>query len=209
MIVTVSARCERRPARLPPRPSHAYPARLSRLRPGPVPGRRTLGPARRGAPVHLAPAAHTSAPGRPDTPAPPPVQPAVVCCTRGGSRWSPGPAPEPGVCLTAAYSTVDNFAGNVDGEAAESFFHAQAVDGISAGSRGSRRQSLSIVPTCILSLRTTQSACLHRISTGLCTPRLDASGVSAQDCRSHLLQLSWRRVRATSDESVGRARGVR
>jgi hypothetical protein len=39
----------------------------------------------------------------------------------------------------AAYSTVDNFAGNVDGEAAESFFRAQAVDGISAGSRGSRR----------------------------------------------------------------------
>jgi len=39
----------------------------------------------------------------------------------------------------AAYSTVDNFAGNVDGEAAESFFHAQAVDGISAGSRASGR----------------------------------------------------------------------
>ena len=36
-----------------------------------------------------------------------------------------------------AYSTVDNFAENVDGEAAESFFHAQAVEGISAGSRGS------------------------------------------------------------------------
>jgi len=36
-----------------------------------------------------------------------------------------------------AYSTVDNFVGNVDGEAAESFFHAQAVDGISAGSKGS------------------------------------------------------------------------
>jgi hypothetical protein len=36
-----------------------------------------------------------------------------------------------------AYSTVDNFAENVDGEAAESFFHAQTVEGISAGSRGS------------------------------------------------------------------------
>ena len=60
MIVTVSGRCER----------------LSRARP----------PARRGASVHPAPAAHTSAPCRPDTLAPPPVQPAVVCCTRGGSR---------------------------------------------------------------------------------------------------------------------------
>jgi hypothetical protein len=39
----------------------------------------------------------------------------------------------------AAYSTVDNFAGNVDGEAAESFFCAQAVDGISAGSEGGGR----------------------------------------------------------------------
>jgi hypothetical protein len=36
-----------------------------------------------------------------------------------------------------AYCTVDNFAGNVDGEAAENFFHPQAVDGIRAGSRAS------------------------------------------------------------------------
>jgi hypothetical protein len=28
----------------------------------------------------------------------------------------------------SAYSTVDNFAGNVDGEAVESFFCAQAVE---------------------------------------------------------------------------------
>jgi hypothetical protein len=45
-----------------------------------------LPPARRGAPVHLAPAAQTSAPCRPDIPAPPRVQQAVVSCTRGGSR---------------------------------------------------------------------------------------------------------------------------
>src|SRR5215475_4265009 len=44
---------------------------------------------------------------------------AVPGAVRGGS---PEPAPAPGVWLTAAYSTVDNFAGNVDGEAAESFF---------------------------------------------------------------------------------------
>jgi len=52
---------------------------------------------------------------------------------------SPEPAPATGVFLTAAYSTVDNFAWNVDGEAAESFFCAQAVDGISAGSKGGGR----------------------------------------------------------------------
>src|SRR5262252_2139935 len=55
---------------------------------------------------------------------------------------SPASAPGPGSWLTAAYCTVDNFARNVDGEAAESFFRAQAVDGISAGSRGGGRQWL-------------------------------------------------------------------
>src|SRR5690349_3838800 len=111
MIVTVSARCERLPCACPP--------------------------ARRGASVHLAPAAQTSAPCRPDIPAPPRVQRAVVSCTRGGSRRVAGPAPETRIWLTMAYCTVDNFAGNVDGEAAEIFFHPQAVDGISAGSRAS------------------------------------------------------------------------
>jgi hypothetical protein len=38
-----------------------------------------------------------------------------------------------------AYCTVDNFGGNVDEEAAENFFRAQAVDGISAGRRASGR----------------------------------------------------------------------
>jgi hypothetical protein len=128
MIVTVSARCER----------------LLRACP----------PARRGASVHLASAARTSAPCRPDTLAPPRVQLAVVFRTRAVLGVSPGPALEPGAGLTAAYCTVDNFAGNVDGEAAESFFRAQAVDGIGAGSGGSGRRSLSIVPISILSLRT-------------------------------------------------------
>jgi hypothetical protein len=50
-----------------------------------------------------------------------------------------GPAPEPGTWLTVAYCTVDNFSGNVDGEAAETFFRTQAVDGISAGSKASGR----------------------------------------------------------------------
>jgi hypothetical protein len=38
-----------------------------------------------------------------------------------------------------AYSTVDNFAGNVDGEAAGNSFHAQTGDGISADSTGRGR----------------------------------------------------------------------
>jgi hypothetical protein len=104
---------------------------------------------------------------------------------------------------------VDNFTGNVDGVVARNFFRAQAVDGIDAGSGDRGRRSLYRVPTRILSLRTGSSACLHRISTGLCTLRLDAGRRAPQDCRSHLLQLSWRRVRATGCESVGTGRGVR
>ena len=80
------------------------------------------------------------------------------------------------------YCIVDNFAGNVDGEAAEDFFHAQAVDGISAG--GGRR-SLCIVPTRVTSLRTAQSACLHRVSTRLCTPQLDGTRAAARECRPY------------------------
>src|SRR5690349_25153690 len=124
MIVTVSASCERLPR---------------------------VGPPARGASVHLASAARTSAPCRPDTRPPPRVQPAVVARTRGGPRRVAGAGAGAGRMPYGAYSTVDNFAGNVDGEAAESFFHAQAVDGIGAGSWGSGRQSLSVVPTCILS----------------------------------------------------------
>jgi hypothetical protein len=109
-----------------------------------------------------------------------------------------GPAPRgPGRWYAAARSTVDNFTGDVDGETAGSFFRTQAVDGVSAGSKGCGCQSLGRVPIRILSLHTAQSACLHRVSTGLCTPGLDAVGRSAQDCPSHLLQLSWLRVRAT------------
>jgi hypothetical protein len=109
-----------------------------------------------------------------------------------------GPAPRgPGMWYAAARSTVDNFTGDVDGETAGSFFRTQAVDGVSAGSKGCGCQSLCRVPIRILSLHTAQSACLHRVSTGLCTPGLDAVGRSAQDCPSHLLQLSWLRVRAT------------
>ncbi len=83
-------------------------------------------------PIHPRPAARTPSP-RPGFSQPSFAVPGAVLGV------SFGPAPEPGTWLTAAYCTVDNFSGNVDGEAAENFFHAQAVDGISAGSRASGR----------------------------------------------------------------------
>src|SRR5215470_14204935 len=104
-----------------------------------------------------------SCPARPS----PPVHQAPVPGS-GNRHWlyrrlHPG---EPGQCLF----DVDNFAGNVDGATARNFFRAQAVDGIDAGSGPAAGQTLCRVPTRILSLRTVRPACLHRISTGLCTP---------------------------------------
>jgi len=111
MIVTVSARCGRQAAAaVPLAAASPYTSRLP--------------------PIHLRPAAQTP-PHRRGFSQPSFAVPGAV---RGGP---PGAAPGPGICLMTAYSTVDNFVGNVDGEAAESFFHAQAVDGISAGSKGS------------------------------------------------------------------------
>ena len=119
MIVTVSARCERLPRA--PAPARAAPSVRLAAPPPYTPGL---------PPIHPHPAARTSPPhcgfSEPSF--------AVSGTVPGGS---PGPAPEPDAQLTVAYSTVDNFAENVDGEAAESFFHAQAVEGIGAGSGGS------------------------------------------------------------------------
>src|SRR5947207_10723877 len=96
MIVTVSAGCERLPTRA------RRPRRGAPYTSPPPPG-------------HPRTAARTSPP-RPGFSKPPfPVPGAVL-------GVSPGPPPEPGVSLTLAYCTVDNFAGNVDGEAAENFF---------------------------------------------------------------------------------------
>jgi hypothetical protein len=64
--------------------------------------------------------------------------------------------PDLGTWLTVAYCTVDNFAGNVDGEATENFFHAQAVDGIGAGSKCHRRISERIVPIRVPACTTVQ-----------------------------------------------------
>jgi hypothetical protein len=222
MIVAVSARCERRHAppapRVPlacPRPSRAPrapPRRAHAAFPPASPGAgspprappyctRRLARPRSTAPGWLA---HAAPSGR-LSPAPlvhssPPAGSSNRhwLYRRQCSAGRPGPARAgQGMSCAAARSAVDNFTRDVDGETAGSFFCTQAVDGVSAGSKGRGCQSLCRVPIRILSLHTAQSACLHRVSTGLCTPGLDAVGRSAQDCPSHLLQLSWLRVRAT------------
>jgi hypothetical protein len=214
MIVAVSARCERRHAPQPRAP-RACPARAPRCAcaafPPASPGRLASTRASAARPGWLARAGGPRA-GSP-TPRPrgrlspaPPVRSGPPAGSsnrhwldqRQGPAGLAGPAPRgPGMWYAAARSTVDNFTGDVDGETAGSFFRTQAVDGVGAGSKGCGCQSLCRVPIRILSLHTAQPACLHRVSTGLCTPGLDAVGRSAQDCPSHLLQLSWLRVRAT------------
>src|SRR6266702_2101720 len=70
---------------------------------------------------------------------------------------------------------VDNSAADVDAEASRGFFITQAVDGIGAGQIGCGCQSFGEIPRGIPSLRTWLPACLHKLSTGLCTARLDES----------------------------------
>ena len=57
---------------------------------------------------------------------------------------------------------------------ANSFFRAQAVDGIAAASVGRGRWPFCAVPSSFPTLRTAPAACLHKVSTRLCTSRLDA-----------------------------------
>src|SRR6516162_170570 len=71
-------------------------------------------------------------------------------------------------------SPVDNVAPRVDDLTARSFFLTQPVDGITAGSEGVVGRSFGLVLSTIPSPRTAPAACLHRLSTDLCTARLDA-----------------------------------
>ena len=71
-------------------------------------------------------------------------------------------------------SSVDNDAPRVDGLTAQSFFLTHPVDGITAGDKGSVGRSFRLVLSTIPSPRTGRAACLHRLSTDLCTARLDA-----------------------------------
>src|SRR5690348_598684 len=72
-------------------------------------------------------------------------------------------------------SPVDNDALRVDDVTAQSFFFTHPVDGISAGSGGAKAQSLCLVLNSIPSRRTATAACMHKLSTGLCTERLDVA----------------------------------
>jgi hypothetical protein len=62
---------------------------------------------------------------------------------------------------------------SVDGVTGQSFFTTQPVDGISPGSVGAVGRSLCLVLNSVPSRRTGRAACLHRLSTGLCTAQLD------------------------------------
>ena len=88
------------------------------------------------------------------------------------ARDTPGRAGQ--ARLIAAFHLCTTIALSVDGVTGQSFFLTHPVDGISAGSHGSEGQSFGIVLSSIPSPRTARAACLHRLSTGLCTERLDA-----------------------------------
>ena len=81
--------------------------------------------------------------------------------------------PEPGEpCLQSR--TVDNDASRVDDLTAQSIFLTHPVDGITAGDKGVVGRSFGLVLSGIPSPRTGRAACLHKLSTDLCTARLDA-----------------------------------
>src|SRR6266851_7505036 len=69
-------------------------------------------------------------------------------------------------------SPVDNVAPRVDDLTARSFFLTHPVDGITAGDEGAVGRSFRLVLSAIPSPRTGRAACLHRLSTDLCTARL-------------------------------------
>ena len=68
---------------------------------------------------------------------------------------------------------VDNCAARVDVVALRSFFSAHPVDGVAAGRAAATESSFGIVPRCVPSRHTGRAACLHKLSTDLCTERLD------------------------------------
>ena len=75
--------------------------------------------------------------------------------------------------LTTAFHLWTRIAPSVDGITRQSFFLTHPVDGISAGSEGAVGQSFCLVLNTIPKPRTRRAACLHSLSTGLCTERLD------------------------------------
>ena len=93
--------------------------------------------------------------------------------------------------LTTAFYLWTGIAPSVDGVTRQSFFLAHPVDGIFAGSEVAVGPSFCLVLNSIPSSRTGRAACLHRLSTALCTERLDEVRRPPGDCRHHPVQRMW------------------
>ena len=134
---------------------------------------------------------HSSAPLPPGT---------TVLTAVGAWRIPPHGAPDGPVSRAGQafrdISAVDNNDPRVDDLTARSFFLTHPVDGIIPGSEGSAGQSYGVVLSAVPSRRTGRAACLHRLSTGLCTARLDADQWAAEDYRQPLGGSSGRIVGA-------------
>ena len=87
------------------------------------------------------------------------------------ARDTPGRTGQAGVVTVLHLWTT--IALSVDGVTGQSFFLTHPVDGIFAGSEGAVGRSLCLVLNDVPSRRTGRAACLHRLSTGLCTAQLD------------------------------------
>ena len=115
---------------------------------------------------------------RPFLPGAPGLPPDGLMRSAGGrrpvvraARDTPGRTGRTGVVTVLhLWTTV---ALSVDGVTGQSFFTTQPVDGIFPGSVGAVGRSLCLVLNSVPSRRTGRAACLHRLSTGLCTAQLD------------------------------------
>jgi hypothetical protein len=87
------------------------------------------------------------------------------------ARDTPGRTGRAG--LIAAFHLWTTIALSVDGVTVQSFFLTHPVDGIAAGGEAAAGPSSCLVLNSIPSPRTGRAACLHRLSTDLCTERLD------------------------------------
>jgi hypothetical protein len=87
------------------------------------------------------------------------------------ARDTPGRTDRAGVVTALHLWTT--IALSVDGVTGQSFFTTHPVDGICPGSHGAVGRSLCLVLNDVPSRRTGRAACLHRLSTGLCTAQLD------------------------------------
>jgi len=90
------------------------------------------------------------------------------------ARWArdtPGRTGRAGVVTVLHLWTT--IALSVDGVTGQSFFTTHPVDGIFPGSEGAVGRSLCLVLNSVPSRRTGRAACLHRLSTSLCTAQLD------------------------------------